>query len=192
VRVEGSRSADPPISVGTDSASALAARVAGGDGTVLGREGRQPSVPVGWKLSHHRALELSGELGVGDPVAIHCLLPSAAQLRATRTDLVEFALCLFRHIKGLILRPVVCTLGQSHFLGAERLAVGLERVLLVRTAESDVRARHDERRPALLGARRRERRVHRRYVHPVHVLHVPAVRGEARPHVFRERDVGRR
>ena len=67
-----------------------------------------------------------------------------------------------------------------------------EGVLLVRTPESDVSARHDERGTPFVGAGRPDRRVHRGYVHPVHLLHVPAIRREARADVLGEGDVGGR
>ena len=68
----------------------------------------------------------------------------------------------------------------------------MPRVLLVRAAVSDMRARHDQRRPILDRAGRRQRRVDRRHVLPVDPLHVPAVGLEARADVLRKRDVRRR
>jgi hypothetical protein len=120
------------------------------------------------------------------------LLPGAPQRRAARTDLVELTLRLLRHVKRPVFGPAVGPLRQPRLLLAQRLAVGLEGVLLVRTPEPDVRASHDERGATLLGASRPERRVDRGDVHPVHVLHVPAVRREAGADVFRKGDVGGR
>ena len=125
-------------------------------------------------------------------VAVHDLLPGVAPRRPARADLGEFPLHLLGDVKRAVFRPAVGPLGQPHFVRPQRLAVGLEGVLLVRAPEPDVRARHDKRGPALLGAGCRERRVDRGHVHPVHVLDVPAVCREARPDVFREGDVGGR
>jgi hypothetical protein len=64
-------------------------------------------------------------------------------------------------------------------------------VLLGGTAEPDVGAAHDERRPACLGLRGPDGRLHGAQVVAVgHPLHVPAVGLEATAHVLRKCQVG--
>ena len=58
-------------------------------------------------------------------------------------------------------RPAEVLLGQPHFVDAERRAVRLEAVLLVRRAVAEVRAHEDQRRPRRLRARGLQRRVDR-------------------------------
>ena len=58
-------------------------------------------------------------------------------------------------------RPAEVLLGQAHFVDAERRAVRLEAVLLVRRAVADVRAHQDQRRPRRFRARSLQRGVDR-------------------------------
>ena len=57
-------------------------------------------------------------------------------------------------------------------------------VLLVRAAVSDMRARHDQRRSILDGSRHGQRRIHGRGILAVDLLHVPAIRFEARTDIL--------
>ena len=66
----------------------------------------------------------------------------------------------------------------------------MEGVLFVRAAESDVRARHNERRSVVRCARGGQRRINRINVEPIDALHMPPVRLKAFGDVLGEGDVG--
>ena len=107
---------------------------------------RQLAAPVRRQLACRRAVERADELRVRAAVGVHRRLPSRARCRAAIADRVEFALRIVGDTKGLVFGPTVGALGKPHLVGAEWLAVRLEGVVLVRAAEADVRAGHDERR----------------------------------------------
>ncbi len=90
-------------------------------------------------------------------------------------------------VERLVLGPAVRTLRKLHLILAERGAVRLVRVLLVRAAIADVRVRHDQRRLRRAFAGLAQRRVDGSRVHAIDALHLPAVRLEARRYVFGER-----
>ena len=80
VLVDGARSAEPPMSVGTCGAMAFSACAGGGargQRTVLGREDRQVGVPPRRRLARPGAIPGRRQLGLGDA-------PGGEALRATR------------------------------------------------------------------------------------------------------------
>ncbi len=95
-----------------------------------------------------------------------------------------------RHEEVRVLRPAVGALREADLLLAERRAMRLRRVLRVRRAVRDVRAHDHDARPriGLGGGDGAAQRLERPGV--VEALDVPAVGGEARADVLRERERG--
>src|SRR5687767_4436022 len=90
------------------------------------------------------------------------------------------------YMERRILGPAQRTFGRTHLVGAERLAVRLKRVLLLRAAVADMSAGDDQRRAILDGARRGQRAVDGRHILAVDTLHMPAARLEASADIFEE------
>src|SRR5688572_15936590 len=76
-------------------------------------------------------------------------LPVLDQVLPGVDGLAERAQRLLRDIEALIWIPAVCLLRQADLVRAERRAVRLLRVLLVRAAEADVRPDRDQARPVV-------------------------------------------
>ncbi len=127
-----------------------------------------------------------------DRVRVDAAPPRRLEFGASLDGRSKLAQRLVGHIETAILRPSKCALRQAHLLDTERLAVRVPRVLLVRAAVADMRARHDQRRSILDGACGGQRRIDGRHVLPVDPLHVPAVGFEARADVLRKCEVRRR
>ena len=91
-----------------------------------------------------------------------------------------------------VLGPAIAALGQAHFLFAQRLAVGLAGILLVRRAVADMAANDDQRRPVQslleLGQGRFERSG---IVGVGDMMHCPAIGREPAAYVLAEGEVGR-
>src|SRR5438309_1120184 len=112
-------------------------------------------------------------------------LPAATSPPCLKTTLVEVARSadpptssgsFVGDVKRLEAGPAEALLRELHLVLAERRAVGLGRVLLVRTAVRDVGAHDDQRRPVRDTAAGGERRVERAEIVAVrHALHVPTV-----------------
>src|SRR5665213_1053448 len=158
---------------------------------VLRREHGELRIPVRRKLARHHAIEVTSEVAMLGAIRIHEPLPLGLQLLAARANLRELLLRFVGHEKLRILRPAVRSLRQPSLVLAKRLAMGLERVHLVRTAEADVRARQDQRGMSFVGVRRSERCVDGAYIHPVYLLYLPTTGGESRADIFRACDVRR-
>jgi hypothetical protein len=95
------------------------------------------------------------------------------------------------HEERILAWPAEFLLGEQHLVLAEWFAVRLRRVDPVRASVSDVRARHDERRPVGLGLRQVDRAIDGvEIVHVGDVLHMPAVCLEPFRGVIAARDVG--
>jgi len=98
---------------------------------------------------------------------------------------------LLGDVKRLEAGPAEALLRELHLVFAERRAVGLGRVLLVRTAVRDVGAHDDQRRPVRDPPAGGYASVQRAQVVPVrHALHVPTVALEPLCRVVGEREVG--
>src|SRR5204862_6902881 len=92
-----------------------------------------------------RPRELSGELGVRRAIRVIALLPFRLAARATLARAAPVRERLVRHVERLEARPAEPLFRELHLLGAERRAVRLRRVLLVRAAVGDVGAHDHER-----------------------------------------------
>ena len=187
VRVDGSRSAEPPTRFVTMPASALmtappASRVAMSPsaGVKIGRCASQRCR----ELAGERVRKLGGQAGMCDPERVHAAPPRRFELSASLDGRSKFAQSVLRHIEAAIFWPSQRALRQTHLLDTERLTVRVPCVLLVRAAVSDMRARHDQRRSILDGPRHGQRRIHGRGILAVDLLHVPAIGFEARADVL--------
>ena len=108
------------------------------------------------------ALQLARQIGKGLRVRRHAIVPSRFGARATRPAPRENAPAPRSGIRNARLgRPAEVLLGQADFLDAERRAVRLEAVVLVRRAVADVRAHQNQRRPRRFRARGLQRGVDR-------------------------------
>ncbi len=148
------RSAAPPTSQGTLRATAFSAcpdalRVgmpfssAGNCGNV--------AVPALRQLTPLHPLEIVRKLGVLDAVALEELLPVLSQRAPARADALGEVLHDSVGDQELrVLGPAIAALGEAHLLLAERLAVGLGRVLDAGGAVADVAVDDDQRRPLVL------------------------------------------
>ena len=113
------------------------------------------------------------------------LLPRRAGCRATLAHTLHMVANRVGDDERLVRIPAEHLLRPPHLVLTERRPVGLRRVDRVGRRVGDVRAENDERRPAVLGARRRERGAQRiQVVRVVDVLDVPPVRFEALPLVL--------
>ena len=148
------RSAEPASSQGTCAAIAFstlleALRVAMpfSSGSKLG----MLRVPAVRQLAALHRLDLRRRAPARRPVGLEQPLPLGAQLGAALADhLGEVLLDPVGDEELRVLGPAVEALGLPDLLLAERLAVGLGRVLLVRRAVADVAVDDDQRRPLLL------------------------------------------
>ena len=193
VFVEGERSAAPPTSQGTRSATAFStwpeesrlARPFASAGNAVS----PASQSVGKRSALH-ALDLVGELREGCAVLLEPRLPRRSRLAATGADALREVLDDAVGDEELgVLGPAVEALRRLHALGPERLAVRLRRVLDGR-AVADVAVHDDERRPLVLRLEVLERALGRLEVVRVgDRRHVPAVRREARRDVLGESEV---
>ena len=155
-----------------------------------GKSGISASQPGG-SSPLSAALQLLREVGEGPRVCGHAIVPCRLVARAARHRLAEVRQRRVGDQERRLGRPAELLLGQPHLLDAERRAVRLEGVLLVRRAVADVGAHPDQRRPRRLRARRLQRGVDRRRGRCRRRPHrVPAVRLETPRAILRERDVG--
>ena len=137
----------------------------------------------------HDQVELGRGVGVARRGTRPAAAPTPPRPAAPRSAASSKWLArLVGHVEGLVGGPAVGLLGEPHLVLAERRAVRLVGVLLVRRAVADVRAHDDERGPVvhalrLLGGalERLDREV------LAHVLHVPAVGLVALPDVLAEK-----
>ncbi len=184
------RSAEPPHSSGSTGARASrilpeAARVAtplasaGKVGQRVGPAGRQRT--GGHPVPQRLALRVGLRPGVEPGGPLGLLLRAALQ---HLTGVLEHLLV---DLEGALRVEAEDLLGGLHLVRAERRAVDLAGVLLVRRGPADDRAQRDERRPAGLRLGGQQRLVQRLHVlvvvalvgvaaAPVDGLHVPAVR----------------
>ena len=114
---------------------------------VLRRERGQVGVPGVGEPAVEASLELGGELGVGPTVGLVLPLPLGLEPGAALSRPAPVGQRLLGDMEWLEARPAQALLRQLHFFLAERRAVRLGGVLLVRAAVRDVRPHDDERRP---------------------------------------------
>ena len=187
---EVGRAADEPGDALRDRVQHLARGVARGEALRVRGERGEPRVPVLGKRSALHALDLVGELREGCAVFLEPRLPRRSRLAATGADALREVLDDTVGDEELgVLGPAVEPLRLLHALGTERLSVRLRCVLDGR-AVADVAVHEDQRRPLVLRLENLERALGRLEVVRVgDRRHVPAVRGEARRDVLREREV---
>ena len=148
VLFDGPRSAEPPRNQGMFCASTFstlpeASRPAMPFG--IGREDGQVAVPAGRQLAPLHLVDLGGEFGVLGPVGGEEFRPLPPGLRAALADAGGEVLADAVGDEELrVLGPAVEALAQADFLLAERLAVRLGGVLLVRGTVADVAVQDDE------------------------------------------------
>ncbi len=158
---------------------------------LAGREDRDVGVPPLGQFAREPALELFRLVGIVLRVGLERRVPRGLQLGALRDRLAEVRERILGDVERRLKRPAEVLLGELQLLCAERLAVRLGRVLPVRAAEADVRARHDERRALGLALRLGERVLDLGQAVAVDALDVPVVAVEARRRVLGVGDVGR-
>jgi hypothetical protein len=191
--IEISRAADQVRHHRSKSGDHLAAGIPRGHLAVLRREDGQMCLPVGRQLSRQAAFERVGLVAEVQLVAVHRVPPIEFERGTTIDGRPEDAQRCFRQLKGRILGPSKGPLGGPHLVDAKRLAMRLERVLLLGAAVADVGAGNDERRAVFDSARGDECRVDRGQVVAVDVLHLPTAGRKASTDVLEEREVrGRR
>src|SRR5215216_3819833 len=123
-------------------------RLAGRQALLVGFEAREVCVPAVRQSPALHLVDLGGDLGipVGDP-----LLPLGAQSFSTLADAPgEMLVDAIRDQELRVLGPAVGALGLANLVLAERLAMRLGRVLLVRRAVADVAVDDDQRWPVAL------------------------------------------
>jgi hypothetical protein len=152
---------------------------------------RHVGLPVIGQSTGDGALKLIRHGAVRDPVCISVATPVGLVIGAPIDRQSELAKGLFRYVKRRIFRPLEGTLRQADFFDTERLAMGVEGVLLVRTAVTDVRPSDNQRGAVFDCARCSQRSVHGCFVVTVDLLNMPAVGFEARADVLREGQVRR-
>ena len=192
------RSAEPPQSSGitrVERVEHLAAGLAGGDRPCSPANSGSLRVPA----VRQPALARSGRArrpgpGWPPPRPVESGLPGGVRVAAAVDDLAGVGEHLVRAVKLTSGSKPEDLLGLRDLVGAERGAVGLAGVLLVRRRPADDRLRTDDRGsaarsrpgPPTNAVRTAPGRRRRR----VDVLHVPAVGLVARGDVLAERDVG--
>ena len=165
VNVDGFKSAEPPINVGSLGAIACenfprAARVA----SPLASAGNSEAIrfPAVGQFAAHDAARVPPP---AREISSHRLRTARSiPLRPVRPAAIASRKCASASsgmIKRRLRRPAQLFFGQLDFLFAQRRAVRLEGVLLARRAVADVRAQQDQRRP--LASRRAPRRARARW-----------------------------
>ena len=127
------------------------ARVAGGH-LGPGLVGREVGVPAGRQLARDPPAELGRQVRVQGGIGIEPRAPVGLQPLAVRDRVAEDGERLVGDVEGLVRVPAVRLLGEPDLVRAERRAVGLLAVVLVRAAVADVGPDGDEARP-VVGAR---------------------------------------
>ena len=172
------RSAEPPHSSGSTGASAsstspdaLRVAIPFGSGSKLGSASSQPSgsVRAAQPVEQLPALRVGRGPGVEPRLPLRVRGP-AARRRTSRACASTSGV----DVEGLLRVEAEDLLGRRDLVGAERRAVRLAGVLLVRRRPADDRAQRDERRPVGLRLGRLERGLQRG-----HVLDVGPVRARA-------------
>ena len=186
------RSAHQPGNALSQGVEDLLRGIATGEALGVGWEDRQIFVPTLGQLPALHPLDLVGEARILRPVVREHVHPGVALRGPARAHVLrEMAGDALRHQELGILGPAIEALGQLDLLGAEGLAVGRVRVLLVGSAIADVAVDDDEGRPALGPGRGLVRTIeHLEIVGIAHPADVPAVGDEARGHVLAEGEVG--
>ncbi len=170
----------------------LARHGAGGDRLVGRREARQRLLPGFGEGARAAAFELPAERRLGGSEARAALVPGARGRSAARGGGGEGDACRVRNQEGRFGRPAERRLGEPGLLGAERGAVRLGAVLLVRAAVADVGAHDDEGRAPAFRLGGRHGCAERREIVAVDDLdHVPAIGREAAIDLLGEGEVGR-
>ena len=149
--VEVGRAADQPRIVLGDRILDLPGGVASGEALGVRREARDRiHGRLGRQAMLHR-IELGTLLGVAGLEGGQSLLPGGAKLRTALADAVlEILVDAGGDQELRVLGPAIRLLGELDLFGAERLAVRLVAVLLVRRAVTDVALDDDQRRPRFL------------------------------------------
>ena len=154
-------------------------------------EYRQRRVPPRRQPARDPALQLGALIGMRRAVRIPLLLPLGFQPGASGLGAPPLLERLLRHIEWLERRPAEVLLRRLHFVDAQRRAVRLGGVLLVRTSPRDVRPHDDERRAVADTLRLRDCLIDRVQIVAVgDPLHVPAVGLEALDGVVGESQIG--
>ena len=153
-------------------------RLRGIDGRGGGQGGVAQLRPISGKRTRHAAGELHGEIGELAAVAVEAALPGALGALAAGA-LVPVGADVLRHHERRVRPTQRCARGRDLF-DAERLAMRRLAALLVRGAETDHRARADERRLAAVGLSPPQRLEHRVAVMTVQIFDdLPTAGGEA-------------
>ncbi len=175
----------------------LAGRLAGGHALGVGREHGQGVLPAVGQPLLRQAVQQAGPFRVGVPPVLVARCPALACRPAALLDRAGVGEDLVLDGEVGVRVEAEQPLGRGDLLVAQGRSVGLAGVLLRRGGPADDGAQHDQGRPGPLPLRRLDGGQQRVDVldvvtraHPVHRLHVPAVRGEAGRDVLAEGDVG--
>src|SRR5207253_4767343 len=114
---------------------------------VHGTEDRQRRIPPCGQAAGQPPLQLGGRLPVRRAIRVPFLLPVCFELGAARFGRAPLLERVVRNVERLERRPAEVLLRRFHLVGAQRGAVGLGGILLVRATPRDVRPHDDERRP---------------------------------------------
>ena len=156
--MDGSRSAEPPISAGSRGGDRIHHLARGASRVAMplasaGKTGMSASQPSR-QLAAQAALQLVGELGKGLRVGRHALVPRRLRARAARQRLAEMRQRR-RRARGTAARSA--SRGSAWSARTSSAPSGepcaSKRVLLVGRAVADVGAHQDQRRPRALRAR---------------------------------------
>ncbi len=183
------RPAEEPGHVLSEHVEDLTRSVPPGHALRIGREDGKILVPIDRQLAPLHQIDFVGECSVLRAIGFEQTQPPIPRGGAARAHPGREMLVHAVGDEELgVLGPSVKTLGETDLIVAQRLAMGLGRVVLVRRAVADVAVDDDERGTPfraledLEGARDT---IH--VVGVVHALHVPAVTHEPPGHVLRER-----
>ncbi len=158
---------------------------------VLRAEDRQRRVPPGRQPAADPAFQLGGQIGMRRAVGIPFLAPVGFQPSAPGLGAAPMRERLVWYVEGLERWPAEVLLRGFHFVDAQRRAVRVGGVLLVRAAPRDVGPHDDERRAVGDALRLRDCVIDRVQIVAIgDALHVPAVGLEPLGGVVGEREVG--
>src|ERR1700751_3179459 len=144
-RTEIGRSAQKPRNILRQNGEHLAGSFAASDTLWISRKSRQILIPSLRQLPALHEINIVGQFGIFNRVRGEHISPLAARFRTARTDARhEMLPNSTRHQKLCARGPPVAAFGKTDLIVAERLAMSLRGILLVRRTVTDVAVEDDE------------------------------------------------
>src|SRR5581483_3107546 len=185
------RAAHEPRDVLRQNVQRLARSLAAGDTLRVRGKHRQIAIPARRELAPLHPLDLNRELRILRPVRLEKLVPLSPRALAAGSDAVLEVLIHTRwHQELRVLWPPVGTLGKPNLLVAQRLAVGLGPVLLMRRTVADMTVQNYQGGAASVLPERLERMLDAAgIIRVADSQNAPAVGGKAKRHILGKGDV---